>query len=204
MINDCFWEYFENIGVSLENVRGMLRESKGVVDYERKMLKTGRYWQISKDKVRTMFAVIRERKPKIVIETGMGSGVSSTTILSAMDGIGKLVSIDPGIPYGKGDREVGFLIPEELKKNLEFVRGTSTEKMESVLNSLDSVDVFFHDSDHSYRNVMFELNAVWRKMIRYPLILIDNYDWSNAAEDFAKEKSLKLRNIADDLALLTR
>lgn len=204
MLNDDFWDYFEKRNIPISEVRSILRESRQVVDYERSMLKTGRYWQITKDEVRSIYSVIRERKPEIVIETGMGSGVSTVSILSAMNDKGKLVSIDPGLPYGKGDREVGFIIPSSMKSNLVYVKGTSSERLEGVLRTLPRLDVFFHDSDHSYQNVKFELGLVWPKIKENPLILIDNYDWSEAAMDFAKEKNLKLRNLADDLALLSR
>ncbi|MCL4447238.1 MAG: class I SAM-dependent methyltransferase [Thermoplasmatales archaeon] len=204
MLNDDFWDYFEKRNIPVSEVRSILKESRQVVDYERSMLKTGRYWQITKDEVRSIYSVIRERKPEIVIETGMGSGVSTVSILSAMNDKGKLVSIDPGLPYGKGDREVGFIIPSSMKSNLVYVKGTSSERLEGVLRTLPRLDVFFHDSDHSYQNVKFELGLVWPKIKENPLILIDNYDWSEAAMDFAKEKNLKLRNLADDLALLSR
>lgn len=204
MLNDDFWDYFETRGVPVMQVRKFLKESNEVVDYERSVLKSGRYWQISKDEVRSIYSVIRQRKPDTIVETGMGPGVSTTSILSAMKNRGKLVSIDPGLPYGKGDREVGFVIPSTLRSRLEHVRGTSSEKLESVLEPMKSLDVFFHDSDHTYQNVMFELKTVWPKVKGNPLILIDNYDWSRAAADFAKEKGLKLRNLADDLALLSK
>jgi predicted O-methyltransferase YrrM len=204
MLNDDFWDYFEKRNIPISEVRSILKESRQVVDYERSMLKTGRYWQITKDEVRSIYSVIRERKPEIVIETGMGSGVSTVSILSAMNDKGKLISIDPGLPYGKGDREVGFIIPSSMKSNLVYVKGTSSERLEGVLRTLPRLDVFFHDSDHSYQNVKFELGLVWPKIKENPLILIDNYDWSEAAMDFAKEKNLKLRNLADDLALLSR
>ncbi len=204
MLNDDFWDYFEEKGTPTSEVRKFLAESKEVVEYERRLLKNGRYWQISKDEVRSIYSVIRERRPETVLETGMGSGVSTTSILSAMKGGGKLISIDPGIPYGKGDREIGFIIPSALKSNLDYVKGISTEKLGEVLDSLERLDVFFHDSDHSYDNVIFELNTVWPKIKSYPLILIDNYDWSAAAGDFAAKKGLKLRNLADDLALISK
>lgn len=204
MINDDFWDYFKEKKIDVEKVRGLLKESNRIVEYERKILKTGKYWQISKDEVRCLYAVVRLKEPLIVIETGMGSGVSTTAILSALRGRGKLISIDPGIPYGRGDKRVGFLIPEELRKNLEYVKGTSSEKFNLILPSLKHVDVFFHDSDHSYDNVMFELKSMWSKMRGDPTMLIDNYDWSDAPNDFAKEKGLKLRNLADDLAMLSK
>ena len=204
MLNDDFWDYFETNGVPILQVRKFLKESNEVVNYERSVLKSGRYWQISKDEVRSIYSIIRQREPDTVVETGMGPGVSTTSILSAMKNKGRLVSIDPGLPYGKGDREVGFIIPSTLRSRLEHVKGTSSEKLESVLESMKKLDIFFHDSDHTYQNVMFELKTVWPKVRRNPLILVDNYDWSDAAADFAKEKGLKLRNLADDLALLSK
>ena len=51
---------------------------------------------------------------------------------------------------------------------------------------------------------MFELNSVWSKMEKDPLIIVDNFDWSEAASDFAREKGMKLRNLADDLALISK
>lgn len=203
MLKTDFWDYFEERNVSPSLVKGYLEEGKEVVSYERAKIKNGRYWQISKDEVRSMYAIICSRKPDIVIETGMGPGVSTTAILWAMKGAGKLISIDPGVPYGRGDREIGFVIPNRLKSNLEHVKGLSTAKLKPVLASLSKVDVFFHDSDHSYENVIFELKSVWPKVKGDPCILIDNYDWSDAPVDFAKEKNLKVRNIADDLALLS-
>ncbi len=204
MLNDDFWDYFEKNNFSLSVVKSYLRESKEVVDYERMKIKDGRYWQISKDEVRSIYTIIRARRPDIVIETGMGPGVSTTAILWAMKRKGRLISIDPGIPYGRGDREIGFIIPSDLKSNLDYVKGVSSIKLEGVLNSMQRLDVFFHDSDHSYENVKFELNSVWPKIRNNPLILVDNYDWSEATKDFAKERNLKLRNLADDLALLSR
>ncbi|MCL4412004.1 MAG: class I SAM-dependent methyltransferase [Candidatus Thermoplasmatota archaeon] len=204
MLKDDFWDYFNKKGVSKEDVKKLLKQSDQVVDYERSVLKNGRYWQISKDEVRSLYSVIKEKEPKIVVETGMGSGVSTTSILSAMGPKGKLISIDPGIPYGKGDKEVGFIIPANLRSNLTYVKGTSSEKLKDTLSSIKKLDVFFHDSDHSYENVMFELNSVWSKMEKDPLIIVDNFDWSEAASDFAKEKGMKLRNLADDLALISK
>ncbi|MGC8562689.1 MAG: class I SAM-dependent methyltransferase [Thermoplasmata archaeon] len=204
MLNDDFWEYFETRGVPKLQARKLIKESNEVVNYERSVLKNGRYWQISKDEVRSIYSIIRYREPDTVIETGMGPGVSTTSILSAMNNKGRLVSIDPGLPYGKGDKEVGFIIPSRFRSRLEYIKGTSSEKLAMVLDSMKKLDVFFHDSDHAYKNVMFELKTVWPKIKNDPLILIDNYDWSNAASDFAKEKGLKLRNLADDLALLSK
>jgi predicted O-methyltransferase YrrM len=204
VINQDFWTFFNKQGVSKERVEGLLRESKRIVDYERSMIGRGRYWQISKDEVRTMYAVMKFRNPSTVIETGMGPGVSTTTILSAVDNEAVVISIDPDIPYGKGDKELGFVIPEGMKSRLHYVKGTSREMLAKVLKSLKSVDIFFHDSDHTYDNIMFELNTVWPKLSSSSLILIDNYDWTEAPVDFANEKQLSLFNIADDLALLSR
>lgn len=202
MIKKGFWIFIEEIGVERAEAMKLLEEGKKIVSYEKNELEGDDYWQISEDEVRTMYSIVRLTKPLTVIETGMGPGVSTTTILYATDTSSRIFSIDPGLPYGKGDREVGFVIPKEMRKRLNFVKGTSKEKLMEVLDLVGNVDMFFHDSEHSYENIMFELNAVWPRLKRSSLILIDNYDWTDAPRDFAEIKRMKLQNISDDLAVL--
>jgi len=70
MIKDDFWDYFNKQGVFMEDVKKLLKQSDQVVDYERSVLKNGRYWQISKDEVRSLYSVIKVKEPKIVVEQG--------------------------------------------------------------------------------------------------------------------------------------
>ena len=204
MIKDDFWEFFRERDIKRQRIESLMRKSQDIVDYCKRMMGGGDYWQISEDEIRVIYTLVKSVDPSIVVETGVGPGVSTTAILSAISKNALLISIDPDIPYGKGDREIGFVIPDELKSNFKFVKGTSAEKMREVLENIGELDIFFHDSDHTYNNIMFELNSIWPKLSRDYIILVDNYDWTPAPMDFAREKNLTLYNPADDLAIISK
>ncbi|MGC8644644.1 MAG: class I SAM-dependent methyltransferase [Thermoplasmata archaeon] len=203
MITKAFWSYIRT-AMGEKGAEETFRKGEEVWEYIRRAIEGGRYWQITKDEVKALYSLVAARRPGLVIETGMGPGVSTTAILSALPPNGRMISIDPGIPYGRGDREVGFVIPTHLRRQLVYVKGTSSEKLEEVLRSAGRVDVFFHDSDHSFKNVSFELNAVFPYLGEDFLIVVDNYDWSEAAEVFSRERGLRLRHVADDMAIITQ
>jgi len=54
----------------------------------------------------------------------------------------------------------------------------------TVLRSLPRVDLFFHDSDHSYRNVVFELTVVSRKLAKDGVILADDVEAPETGKAF--------------------
>ncbi len=190
------------MNMSEKQGKEIMKESESIVNYVKKSLGDEDYWQISYDEIRVIYTIVKVMNPITIIETGMGSGVSTTAMLAASKDEANVISIDPGVPYGKGDKEVGFLIPLNLRKKHKFIKGTSKQKMKEVLSCVDKVDIFFHDSDHTYENIMFELNEVWPKLSDESIILIDNYDWTDAPLDFSKKMNIDILNIADDLAIL--
>ncbi len=155
-------------------------------------------WQISDCESFAIYMAIRSLRPKKVVETGIGSGKSSLSILSALDE-GELISIDPLIAYGDPPRsDFGFLVPEELKRKWRIIKGTSREILPVILESIKFIDVFIHDSEHSYGNVKFELIEAYNHIVK-GLILVDNYDWTTAPLDFGKEFKLQLVKVCADM-----
>ncbi|MEM0128494.1 MAG: class I SAM-dependent methyltransferase [Thermoplasmatales archaeon] len=204
MLSREFWINMNKLTDDPVATKRIVEGSLEVWKHVRSVIGSGRYWQITKDEVKALYSLIAAKRPNVVIETGMGPGVSTTAILYAIGRDAKVISIDPGEPYGKGDKEVGFVIPEDLKKNLKYVKGRTSEMLAGVLMQVGKVDVFFHDSDHSYGNVMFELETVLQYLNSQFLIIVDNYDWSDAPADFARTRGLRLQHIADDMALITQ
>ncbi len=202
MIKKDFWNFLNEMSIREKQGKEIMKESENIINYVQKSLGDEDYWQISYDEIRVIYTIVKVMNPITIIETGMGSGVSTTAMLAASNDETNVISIDPGVPYGKGDKEVGFLIPINLRKKHKFVKGTSKQKMKEVLSYVDKVDIFFHDSDHAYENIMLELNEVWPKLSEESIILVDNYDWTDAPIDFSKKMNLDILNIADDLAIL--
>lgn len=109
------------------------------------------------------YAIVRLLKPKVVLETGVHDGLSSTLILRAMarNDRGCLVSIDlPDLNLPNGVDSPGWLIPDELKTRWRPYFGDSRRLLPVLARDHAPVDVFIHDSDHSAEFQTFEYRTV--------------------------------------------
>ena len=128
------------------------------------------------------YAMARVLRPKIVIESGVCYGVTSAHLLQALhvNGHGHLHSIDLP-PLGKnGDSYVGGLVPTGLRNRWTLHRGTTRRVLEPLLESLPQVDLFLHDSLHTYQNMHMEFVTVWPKLRSGGVLLSDDVE-GNAA-----------------------
>jgi len=137
----------------------------------------------SLDESLVLYFSIRYLQPKIVVETGVSDGMSSLFILSALEKMeGHLYSIDypkVGMPalYGK---EPGWLVNDQLRARWTLIYGKSKEKLPILLSQLKHVDIFLHDSEHSYSNMKFEFTLALEHMSPGSLLLSDDVS-SNSA-----------------------
>ncbi len=150
-----------------------------------------------------IYALVREYKPEIVVETGINSGFSSYFILRALhdNNMGKLYSIDPdefclGIGRLAGDRnssetgkKIGWFVPDELKDRWEIVRGLSSDVLVPLLDRLGSIDMFLHDSEHSYEVMSFEYNTAWKYLKSGGILLSDDVLHTPAFKEFSSGKN---------------
>lgn len=120
-------------------------------------------WSATSELAATTYTLIKLLKPEIVVETGVGAGVSSWTILRAMEenGVGRLVSIDLPTPNTELLPEVGYLVPGDLRHRWELRTGPSQQILPQVLEELVEIDLFQHDSRHSYSNQLREYQTAW-------------------------------------------
>ena len=151
-----------------------------------------------------LWGLIRQRRPRVVVETGVCNGLSSAIILEAMarNGEGRLVSIDlpefsdPGLNTaadfwdGKGGavipagKKVGWLVPEALRDSWTLVLGRSQDVLAPTLSSHGPIDIFIHDSEHSYENQSLEFAAGYEALAPGGLLVATDINWSAAFDDF--------------------
>lgn len=147
-------------------------------------------------------------KPQIFVETGVAAGASSYFILKAMqeNKKGKLISIDLPNYTNKGGyinkggildkvytpkrKGAGWVVPGELRSRWQLMLGDS---MKILPRLKESIDMFYHDSDHSYECMNFEYNWAMKKKIRY--IASDDIGMNNAWQDFTNKNGLTSINI---------
>ncbi len=130
-----------------------------------------------------VFALVRGLAPQLVVETGVANGHSSFVILEALhrNGAGRLLSIDVR-------PDVGALVPPELKDRWDLrllSRRAPRRDLAALVQQIPSIDLFIHDSDHTYRWQMLELTLVWPRLSARGLLTSDDADWSYAFLDFS-------------------
>jgi predicted O-methyltransferase YrrM len=142
-----------------------------------------------------LYALCRLLKPDVAIETGVASGVSSSYILGALEtaGHGELYSID--LPHGPP--QAGWLIPDYLRHRWHLVTGNSSEKLGPLLKEVGQIDIFLHDSDHSYQSMLHELQTAWASLKAGGLLLAHNVDMSDAFPDFCRDAGVTGHRLAD-------
>ena len=151
---------------------------------------------------RALYIITRILKPEIGIETGVFEGHSSLSVLLALEENNKgfLYSIDlpsPELPPGK---EPGWIVPERLRKRWDLRLGKSSDLLPVLLKKVKEVDIFLHDSEHSYENMYWEYKTTWRGIRKGGLLLSHDISQNAAFRDFAKHVSedyyYMLRNLS--------
>jgi predicted O-methyltransferase YrrM len=123
------------------------------------------------------YALVRAAQPDHIIETGTHLGLGSSVIAAALlrNGHGRLTTIDI-------DPEAGYLIGEPWSSVVDCRTGSSTD----VLAELRDVDMFLHDSLHTYDYETRELTAVGPNLRVGAIVLSDNAHQSAALSDWAE------------------
>jgi len=144
-----------------------------------------------------LYTLCRVHKPKIVVETGVSHGVSSYVILTAMsmNGQGMLYSIDlptsiyeiPGCGITRFDldiRKVGWIIPNRIRRRWKLFIGDARKLLRPLLEDLGEIDIFLHDSEHTYEHMMFEFVNSYPVIKKGGLLLADDINLNAAFKDF--------------------
>jgi predicted O-methyltransferase YrrM len=136
-----------------------------------------------------VYALVRLLRPHVMVETGVADGTTSAYILRALEdnGRGHLYSIDvPSERLPRGEAP-GWIVDAELRHRWTLRIGPSSELLPPLLKELVSIDMFLHDSLHTYENMMFEYRAAWPYLTARGLLLSHDVGRHTAFFDFARE-----------------
>lgn len=166
---------------------------------------------LSNEYYHDVYCYVREHQPDVVVETGVREGWSTLYILSGLqvNQHGTLYSVDypirdgedvagfvreapsyedsvPTIPAGT---DPGWILPDELRDRWELRLGKSQRELPPLLEEVQEVDVFVHDSDHSFPCMMFEFELAWEWLRPGGIIFADDIHWNDAFDVFTASKS---------------
>lgn len=138
------------------------------------------------DLARMCYVLCRSIRPHIVVETGVAYGVTSAFILKAFEvnQFGELHSIDLPPLARQNDQFVGTLIPDDLKHRWRLHRGSAKKLLPKILPELGEVDIFIHDSLHTYGNMRFEFGAVKPYLNERHAIIADDIEGNRAFREW--------------------
>jgi predicted O-methyltransferase YrrM len=170
-----------------------------------------------------LYSVLRQLRPEVAVETGVANGFSTAFSLLALEhnGSGQLHSIDlprevgrdyeegtfyagsgrAGIPAGS---EPGWLIPAELKQRWTLILGRTQDELPPLLDRLEAIDSFLHDSEHSFDCMWFEYNEAWPHLRDGGVLISDDVNSTEAFPRFAREQSRRPVRLARGMALLQK
>lgn len=149
-----------------------------------------------------LYVAVRFARPEVMIETGVFDGLSSSVILQALtdNNRGQLFSID--LPArvsirGSTDRmtdttlpsetQPGWAIPDCLRERHRLILGDSREELPRLFKDYPVIDIFFHDSLHTFEHQHFEYSLAWPHLVPSGLLLSDDIFWSSAFHKFCKD-----------------
>ncbi len=155
--------------------------------YDRLKTSTTNYpqeWAIEPEASLLLYSAVRLTRPQLVIETGVANGQSTFLILRALreNEAGRCVSIDLS-------DTVGGLLTEQDRSDWQLkVLGRSRARRDfsRVIAEFSNIDVFVHDSEHTYSWQTFEYQTIFQRLSPTGILISDDVDSSYAFLDFCR------------------
>jgi 3-methyladenine DNA glycosylase Mpg len=133
------------------------------------------------------YVMTRLLKPRLIVEAGVHDGLGSSVLLRALERNcseghdGHLIGIDV-------DSTAGWLVPARLTARFTLMVDNSIDALHRIA-AAERVDMFLHDSLHSYTHEMGEYCAVWPALADGGVLLSDNAHATSALADFSAQKA---------------
>ena len=138
---------------------------------------------------RAAWCVALHTRPTVVVETGVAHGVTSRVVLEALrlNDFGHLWSIDLPFPFDHQlHTETGVAVTDACRPRWSYLEGSSRQRLPTLATDLGRIEVFIHDSLHTTRNTLFEMEQAASVMSAGGVMLVDDVDSHEGFTTFAK------------------
>jgi hypothetical protein len=149
----------------------------------------GWYSDADIDMCTAIWCTVRHTRPEAVLETGVAHGVSSRVVLEALNlnDRGHLWSIDIANPLNRGVHgQEGVAVTDSCRPRWTYVEGESRLRMPPLVKEVGKVELFIHDSLHTFKNTLFEMEQAASVMPPGGVMLIDDIKSHDGFLTFAK------------------
>jgi predicted O-methyltransferase YrrM len=139
-----------------------------------------------------IYAACEFTQAKNVVETGVAYGWSSLAALASLEKRnGTLYSSD--MPYlgQDGDQYVGYVVPENLKKQWELFRFADRESLPKIFEKNKEFDVVHYDSDKAYNGMIWAYGELYSHLRKGGVFISDDINDNAAFQDFCQSKNIQ-------------
>ena len=157
-----------------------------------------------------LYWLVRQLKPKKIVQCGVCNGLSASFMMLALakngpDGTLSVIDLPPvfnpndpdwmveGTVYGvviPEGKTTGWMVPDAYRDRFEVWNGDAKDLLPKMVDKVDAIDMFYHDSDHTYDHMTFEFREAKRKLTPGGLVVGDDISWNASVWDFADEWSV--------------
>jgi len=157
-----------------------------------------------------LYWLVRQLKPKKIVQCGVCNGLSASFMMLALakngpDGTLSVIDLPPvfnpndpdwmveGKVYGvviPEGKTTGWMVPDAYRDRFEVWNGDAKDLLPKMVDKVDAIDMFYHDSDHTYDHMTFEFREAKRKLTPGGLVVGDDISWNASVWDFADEWSV--------------
>ena len=138
---------------------------------------------------RAAWCTVVHTRPEVVIETGVAHGVTSRIVLEALrqNDRGHLWSIDLPFPFDhRLHAETGVAVTDACRDRWSYLEGSSRQRLPSLVAEVGHVELFIHDSLHTARNTVFEMEQAASRMPPGGVMLVDDISMHTGFAGFAR------------------
>ena len=128
-------------------------------------------------------------RPSVVIETGVAHGISSRIVLEglARNDSGHLWSIDLPHPLNhKLHGQTGVAVTDSCRPRWTYLEGESQQRLPPLVAEVGKVQLFIHDSLHTAKNTLFEMEQAASIMTPGGIMLVDDIRGHDGFATFAR------------------
>src|SRR5262249_54929544 len=99
-------------------------------------------------------------------------------------------------------RSPGWMVPKRLQPRWSLHLGAVETLLPNLLQQLGPIDLFVHDSLHTYEHMRFEFELAYPHLKPGGLLLADDALWNPAFLDFARNVKAPLAKIIRGVGVL--
>jgi lipopolysaccharide biosynthesis glycosyltransferase len=157
------------------------------------------FYNSGAESIRLIQLLIKITKPKVIVETGIGNGISTASIIKLLQSSSSLkTSIFHSLDVETRTCQPNFLafdrwVFHHIKKSNTF---------EDVMKSIGKIDFFYHDSDHNFTNQLHEYEIAFNNLRSGGILVSDDINYSNAFFYFCANKQIQPFLLFDEYKLV--